>query len=584
MQVLVRLVRRRPDGIQEEQDSDLESGQVTVGSAADRDIQLLGVGIAADHAVIARSGREVTITARRDAELLVNGTRCRSARLSPDSVVEIGGHRLALIEAPAGFDLAVRVELSSTVRAADFERAFRTDLTGTWLSQRFASWTLFALVVAFGFAMPFATALMTRSDPALANRSQVHSAGKSGWPAAISDVSWSTGPLTPAHAQATHNNCNICHERFFAAVPDRTCRNCHAGIRDHVDSHHRQIVGASGQQTCGQCHREHDAARGSLVNRADRLCVGCHGDSSVSFESVSLEHVRQFASGGHPEFKATLLQASQAPGRSVSETTWRSIRVALAKASQQSNLTFSHEAHLAGAPVTRQGLPLKCRDCHVLAADGASFAPITMAGACASCHSLTFDEEVTDRQLPHGNPQAAVAMLEDYYVRKAVDPARAVVQVRRLLPDRTQRDQGCTAATLDCGLRNANNAVQQLFDGDRGCAECHRIEDSHRGPDTERFAVAPVRLTQDFFPDMHFSHRAHQVQKDLTGDAACEACHDVRHSKSSADVKLPGLDRCLQCHADTVKADRVELRCVSCHVYHPMALDTNTEEPGVAQR
>ena len=569
MQVLVRLVRRRPDGIQEEQDSDLESSQVTVGSAADRDIQLLGPGIAADHAVIARSGREVTITARRDAELLVNGTRCRSARLSPDSVVEIGGHRLALIEAPAGFDLAIRVELSSTVRAADFERAFRTDLTGTWLSQRFASWTLFLLVVAFGFAMPFATALLTRpGDPTPGH----------------ADVFWSTGPLTSAHAQATHNNCNVCHEKFFAAVPDRTCLHCHAAIRDHVDTPHRQIVGTLGQQTCGQCHREHDAAQASLINRADRLCVGCHGDPSLNFESVSLEHVRQFASGGHPEFKATLLQASQAPGRSLSETTWRSIRVPLAKASQQSNLTFSHEAHLAGAPVTREGEPLKCRDCHVLAADGARFVPISMAGACASCHSLTFDEEVTDRQLPHGNPQAAVAMLEDYYVRKAVDPARAVVQVRRLLPDRTQRDQGCTAATLDCGLRNASNAVEQFFNGNRGCAECHRIEDSHRGPDTDRFVVAPVRLTQDFFPDMHFSHKAHQVQKGLTGDAACEACHNVRHSKSSADVRLPGLDRCLQCHADRVAADRVELRCVSCHVYHPAAIATNTEELGVAQR
>lgn len=569
MQVLVRLVRRRPDSVQEEQDSDLESAQVTVGSAADRDIQLLGAGIAADHAVITRSGRDVTITARRDAELLVNGTSCRSARLSPDSVVEIGAHRLALIEAPQGFDLAIRVELSSAVRAADFERAFRTDLTGTWLSQRSASWILFLLVVMFGFAMPFATALMTRPGHPLSNHA---------------DVFWSTGPLTPTHAQATHNNCNVCHEKFFAAVPDRTCLNCHATIRDHVDTPHRQIVGTLGQQTCGQCHREHAAAQGSLVNRADRLCVGCHGDPSVHFESVSLEHVRQFASGGHPEFKATLLQAWQAPGKSLSETTWRSVRVPLAKASQQSNLTFSHEAHLAGAPITREGEPLKCRDCHVLAADGARFVPISMAGACASCHSLTFDEEVTDRQLPHGNPQAAVAMLEDYYVRKAVDPARAVVQVRRLLPDRTQRDQGCTAATLDCGLRNASNAVEQLFGGNRGCAECHKIEDSHRGPDTDRFVVAPVRLTQNFFPDMHFSHKAHQVQKDLTGDAACEACHGVRHSRSNADLRLPGLDRCLQCHADRVAADRVELRCVSCHVYHPAAIDTNTVRFGVAQR
>jgi hypothetical protein len=128
------------------------------------------------------------------------------------------------------------------------------------------------------------------------------------------------------------------------------------------------------------------------------------------------------------------------------------------------------------------------------------------------------------------------------------------------------------------GLRNASVEIDRLFNGDRGCKECHVVEDSHTSPDTQRFAIAPVRLVGDFFPDVHFNHRAHLVQKKLTGDAACESCHAMRTAKSSTQVLIPALGKCLECHADRVLADHVELRCISCHSYHPAAALKKTEE------
>ena len=52
MDALLRELREGPDGIAEYYDTEITSKQLTIGSAADRNIQLLGRGIAPEHAVI----------------------------------------------------------------------------------------------------------------------------------------------------------------------------------------------------------------------------------------------------------------------------------------------------------------------------------------------------------------------------------------------------------------------------------------------------------------------------------------------------------------------------------------------------
>lgn len=559
MQVLVRLLRPGPDGISELQDTELETEAVTLGSAADRGIQLLGATVAPEHAVIRRAGQALSITARRGRRVIVNGQPRSRATLKIGDAVEIGGHRLTLVEPPAGFDLAIQIELNTTTGARDFESAFRTDLDQTWLSKRAASWIAFLLVPLLAFAIPLGSVLMQREG------------GKPpGWVPA--DSFWSTGALIPAHAQATGDDCGSCHQGFFTHVRDAACGKCHEDIEDHVTSAHLAIAELGPAQRCAQCHREHDATAGSMVIQADSLCTDCHGDSDVRFDALHLLRVRRFTQEGHPAFKASLLVPNRAAQAGIED--WDFVRTLVKGAAEQSNLRFSHAQHLDPDRVLRNtdSQPLGCKDCHVLAADGEHFAPVTMAATCASCHELTFDESAPNRQLPHGKPLDAMLMLEDYYARQASDPSPAVAtRARRRLPDRAREEEECTDAPFACAMRRAGAEIENQFTR-RGCVSCHVVTDTRARDLRERFEVVPIRLVRDYFVDTHFSHRIHSIQQDLTGDDACLSCHAARDSKKSEDLLMPDIGKCLDCHGDAGTADRVTLRCVSCHAYHLAAI------------
>ena len=55
MNVLIRYLRQRPDGVTEAQDSEVTLDDISIGSAADRNIQLIGRDIGAKHAQIGRA-------------------------------------------------------------------------------------------------------------------------------------------------------------------------------------------------------------------------------------------------------------------------------------------------------------------------------------------------------------------------------------------------------------------------------------------------------------------------------------------------------------------------------------------------
>jgi len=224
---------------------------------------------------------------------------------------------------------------------------------------------------------------------------------------------------------------------------------------------------------------------------------------------------------------------------------------------------------------------LGCSDCHTLAVDGEHFVPITMQRSCASCHELTFDPGAPDRQLPHGKPRDVMLLIQDYYARKAVDPnPTASVLQRRRLPDQQVQETVCSGPAFTCAMRRAQSEIENQFKT-HGCASCHDVTDTHSDEVLDRFQVAPVRLTRDYFPDVQFSHRMHAVQKDKTGDAACLSCHAVQKSTSSADLFIPDLPKCLECHSERLQADRVTLPCSGCHSYHPKTIIARIREAEV---
>ncbi len=557
MQTLLRNLRRGTDGIPELQDTEIAGEAISIGAAPDCHIQLLGADIAPRHATLRQAGTVTSLVCRRGCRVVVGGRSVASAKLTHGDVVEIGTHRLTIAAPPAGFDLAVEIEAGADVPTSEFERAFRTDLQQTWLSRRRASWLLAVLVPILAFAVPLGVVFLERGEghaPRWLPR----------------DSFWSTGELVPAHAQTAGDDCRVCHRQLFRHVQDGDCRECHELIGDHIAAAHADLRGLGPTQRCAQCHREHDASGGSLTVMSDALCTGCHADPQVDFRAVGLAAVARFHAGDHPAFKATLLRP-KGPAGPGTVPEWQSLRTAVAGATETTNLSFSHQQHLDVEKVQRQsdGQPLGCGDCHRAEPGGEHFAPVSMAGVCSGCHELSFDEDAPRRQLPHGRPQDAILMMQDYFTRRYTDPAAREEQfVRRRRPDRQPAAAECTDTPIVCARQRAAREIDTQFTR-RGCVSCHAVDDTRAADIRERYFVRPVRLVHDYFTNTRFNHRAHSIHGDLRGDDACAACHRARDSRSSEDLLLPDLDDCLECHSDRPALDRVALGCTSCHSFHP---------------
>lgn len=560
MDALLRELRQGPDGFAEYLDTEIAAEELTLGSAADQRIQLLGSAVAPRHAVIRRNGAQLELHCRRGRRVRVNGVECSLAKLATGDVIELAGHRLRIAEPPAGFDVAVELEPDESVEASEFESAFRTDLLQTWLSKRPAAWLLTAVVVGVGLLLPLGMVTLHRAD-------------KEGPAWLPGDEFWNSGPLHPTHQQAAGERCDTCHQELFVRVQDEACQSCHRAAQDHVSPEHLASTQLGPAQRCASCHREHNEPATYLVNSGDSLCVDCHEDSHEQFASLAVDPVTGFGSQRHPAFKAHLLKPSARQSGSGFAIDWVSEITALDKASEQSNLKFSHVQHLDPERVLRSAdsEPLGCADCHRLEPDGEHFEPVTMQARCSGCHELTFDPGAPDRQLPHGKPREVVLTLQDYFTRKFSAPeAGRPTRERRRLPGHDEEEQTCNGAPYECGLRAARAEIESQFSR-RGCVSCHVVVDTRAQSAFDRFQVYPIRFTRDYFPAGRFDHRSHQIQGKLTGDAACLSCHQAKSSEDSTDLMLPALDQCEQCHGDRPEAQRIPVQCVTCHSYHPAA-------------
>jgi hypothetical protein len=229
----------------------------------------------------------------------------------------------------------------------------------------------------------------------------------------------------------------------------------------------------------------------------------------------------------------------------------------------------------------KQGLPtgsdgaLPCRYCHVPDAAQLRFQPISMERNCGACHDLAFARDGgTLRTLPHGKPEQVAGIIRDFWASRS---GSTEVQ---LVPRRTPGPAGAPPAPA---AGRAEAAVAQVFTGRpfggltgaRGiCNDCHVVSDTGRGDITRRFAIAPVTLNDHYLPYGRFPHGQHKSFDGKTGQAACLACHaGALTSKASADVLVPGVKTCRQCHGAPVKAlfagaPKAGDSCDTCHAYH----------------
>src|SRR5688572_23277720 len=109
MDALLRELREGPDGIAEYYDTEISGNQVTIGSSSDQNIQLLGRGIAPQHAMILISRSKLALECRRGEVVRINGKKRADAKLKVGDVIELAGHRLRIAQPPAGFSVAIEL-------------------------------------------------------------------------------------------------------------------------------------------------------------------------------------------------------------------------------------------------------------------------------------------------------------------------------------------------------------------------------------------------------------------------------------------------------------------------------------------
>ena len=323
---------------------------------------------------------------------------------------------------------------------------------------------------------------------------------------------------------------------------DASCLKCHAGKNVHQPD--------AAQISCTFCHAEHQGIK--IAATTDANCNFCHADATkmagVKAESGKrkAETINHFADD-HPQF------------RFITE-----------KLRDPDTLKFNHALHLTGATIPKLpgGAKLDCAFCHSPDAAGAFMKPVAFEPNCRVCHSLQFDPQTPELQLPHGSAEFVSAFLRslpNQYMNLVAQTGRDEdangFVAKKLAGLRTQFGSGedlekriffSTATTApEIIVGNVSGATRAIFPG---CAYCHEVKNSNAGlPEITK----PI-LTERWLAQAKFNHAKHL-------NVACATCHDAVHSKDTADILLPARETCAVCHSPR---GGVADTCAECHSYH----------------
>jgi cytochrome c peroxidase len=113
-------------------------------------------------------------------------------------------------------------------------------------------------------------------------------------------------------------------------------------------------------------------------------------------------------------------------------------------------------------------------------------------------------------------------------------------------------------------------ADRLLFD--KGCKLCHVMIEGNGAEGNALPMVAKSSIPARWFLHAEFDHDSHRL---LT----CTACHTrTPDSRQTADILLPGIESCRDCHEDGgPRHDAASGRCSECHAYHDWTKERPTK-------
>jgi hypothetical protein len=553
MQVEVTfLTRKGPDAIMRKSRT-ITAEAIGIGRGTNNEVELADIRVELAAAALHQRDGSLFIEQRGDSPLRVNGSPTVGTTVVSGDEINIGPYKLLMTDPGEGFDAAFTVELVQPMGDAlqKLTSDSRIGLDKTNLSKRSVSWALFVVIAAIGLVAPIFAYHMgnvvtsSRSVPSSTMLSYVN-------------LSWNSGELSNPH-RFFAENCTTCHRSSFSSVPDEACASCHTDVANHLPANtsadFASIKAHLEGTRCADCHEEHRGLTGMVVRSAG-LCVDCHGSLPANHSTDELRSVTGFPTG-HPQFRATLVQDAAKPSFTRVELGTK------AKIEDHPNLHFSHKAHLVeeGFLTPAGKKVMVCADCHVPEPSGQGFLPITFEGQCHSCHDLKFDAALPSREVAHGDAKAVKATLQEFYSRVALQGGLtepdAPALSRRLpgtpLPPPTEAQQKEVLAWV---ANKSQVALGLIFDDKQGCTYCHVVTRTNDDLD-----VAPVLMEARFLPNARFDHAKHAA-------TPCADCHDSKHSDSSGDVMIPGIEDCASCHGGESAALKTQSTCTSCHVFH----------------
>lgn len=568
MKCLIRRVLRRTSAGQVHQDSACDTETLTIGRAAGQQVFLPDMQVALRHAIIRPLSKDhFSLQAVGGNQLKVNRRIVQTATLKPGDAISLGRSRLALIPPPPGHDLALEILPMAEGAAGAHAGAGALTLKATGMNARPWAWLSFLVVLGLCLAVPLfigyrvmeARAHMESTHRGTTAESTVMLANMETTPNLPNSETWSPGPLTTVH-RFIGRDCARCHTTPFQPVDNAACLHCHVNLPAHADSDAALSVADLRQARCSACHQEH-MGNAALIGTDDRTCTACHADPHVRMAGSSVPAVKDFAHD-HPEFRVALLQL---------DADWHSSTRPAALDTpgllRMPGLKFPHDVHLTPGGVKRSDGSLEamsCASCHVPDPGKVGFKPQSYAQQCQRCHELSFEPSDPRARLPHGSAEVAWQFLQGYYARLAlaggVHAAGAPAAVAGFRAPGQALSGGERQAALGWADAKTASVAREVFSY-RLCVTCHQVREATAGS-TAPWQVAPVVQQDRWFPAAAFNHGTHATM-------SCDSCHAVRRSKTNAEVLMPRIATCRQCHAASAATGmRVSSTCITCHDFH----------------
>ena len=631
----VRYITKRGAGRESVKTVDIDKDVLIIGRATGCDIELPDLLVALRHARLSVAGKSVVIESEGDHMFKAGGRLVKRVEWSLDQprIVEIGPFILTIAAAGASFTVDVARNERTVSRAVkrDVSEVFK--LTRSLYSIRTAAWLLALIVGVVMLAFPLVTFALDKG------RSTARIQAGQMW---VTGGMSSSHASLAADCESCHENefvsvrddtCLSCHkDTRHHAEPERMAKS-----NPEVTGFERVLQRVSSTfdrppERCASCHMEHNGKDG-LVSTAQSDCADCHENLDTRLTDTALLNASDFGKA-HPNFHPTLvaephadtpklttewdittLDAARAAreeligrqnpgdcdGFEIGQPNFRGLAQlgerpggvpAAAMPGDNSGLVFPHAVHLdkkgcvtalavkLGAKAGYNGA-LECADCHTPDGGGVLFNDVRMEENCSACHSLAFEKvNGFTRTLRHGEPEDVIGSMLDFYQAKVVArtfSAPLAEERRRPGEASASRYSNYRALSFANAGSRAEERVKAIFSRGGACYGCHEIKQPS-APGGIDYGVKPVTLQDQFLPRGAFNHRAHE-----TANLECAECHKAETSQTSADVLLPAVAVCQDCHKGERTFAAVPSTCTMCHEYHSSDDALPVMKPSVKQ-